>query len=58
MPGGISARMALVAETICEMARSRLTSGWKKIRWTEMPSIVWASMFLMPLTFELMEYWL
>jgi hypothetical protein len=29
MPGGISARIELVAETICAIARSRLTSGWK-----------------------------
>ena len=29
MPGGISARIELVAETICAMARSRFTSGWK-----------------------------
>jgi hypothetical protein len=29
MPAGIKARMALVEETICAMARSRLTSGWK-----------------------------
>ena len=29
VPGGITARTKFVAETICEMARSRLTSGWK-----------------------------
>jgi pimeloyl-ACP methyl ester carboxylesterase len=28
-PGGMRARIALVAETIWAMARSRLTSGWK-----------------------------
>ena len=29
MPAGSTARTNFVAETICEMARSRLTSGWK-----------------------------
>ncbi len=56
MPGGMTTRMKLVAAMICEMARSTLTSGWKKIFCTEMPSRVCASMFLMPFTFELMAY--
>jgi hypothetical protein len=29
IPGGISARIELVAETICEMASAMLTLGWK-----------------------------
>ena len=29
MPAGRRARIAFVAATTCEMARSRLTSGWK-----------------------------
>ena len=58
MPGGMSARIAFVAATICAMARSRLTSGWKKIFWTESPFMLCASIFLIPLTFALIEYWL
>ncbi len=58
MPGGISTRMKLVAETICEIARSRLTSGWKNTFCTEMPFNVWASMSWMPLTLEDSANWL
>ena len=29
MPGGMTARMELVDATICEIARSMDTSGWK-----------------------------
>ena len=58
MPVGIRARIELVAATTCEIARSRLTSGWKYIFCTEMPFTVSASMSLMPLTFELIAYWL
>ena len=58
MPGGISARMELVADTICAIARSRLTSGWKEIFWIDRPLRVCASMFLIPLTLALIEYWL
>ena len=56
IPGGISARIALVPATICEMARSILTSGWKKIFCTDRPFMVWASMLRIPVTLELMEY--
>jgi hypothetical protein len=51
----LNARMALVGETIWAMARSRLTSGWKKIFCTVMPFSICASMSLMPLTLELIE---
>jgi hypothetical protein len=56
MPAGNTTRTALVAATICEMARSRLTSGWKYIFCTETPLRVCASMSLMPVTLVLIEY--
>ena len=51
-------RMKLVADTICEIARSRFTSGWKNTFWTEMPLSVCASMSWMPLTLEDSANWL
>ena len=50
MPGGITARMELVAATICAMARSIDTSGWKYTFSIATPWRVCDSMFLMPLT--------
>ncbi len=50
MPGGITARMELVAATICEMARSMDTSGWKYTFSIATPCSVWLSMLRMPLT--------
>ena len=50
MPGGSTARMELVEATICAMARSMLTSGWKYTFSTATPCRVVLSMFLMPLT--------
>jgi hypothetical protein len=44
MPAGISARIALEAETIWLIARSILTLGWKKRFSTAMPDRVWLSM--------------
>jgi hypothetical protein len=58
VPTGNNARIALVAATTCEIARSRFTSGWKYSFCTEMPFTVSASMSLMPLTLELIAYWL
>jgi hypothetical protein len=46
----------LVAATIFTIARSRFTSGWKKIFWTEIPFRVWASISFISLTFELIAY--
>jgi hypothetical protein len=56
MPAGISARIALEAETIWLIARSILTLGWKKIYSTAIPDSVWLSILRISLTLELIEY--